>query len=374
MYSPRPPAPIAAAIVADPTPTTAATRMPADNRRQRQRQLDVPQQLASGHPHRDAGFADRPSMPLQSRDRGAHDRQQSVEDQHHERRARADAANERHRQQEAEHRQARHGLDQVRDADERRAQPRAPAPRRCRAARRPRRGDSVETTTSSTCWPSSADELGAVRRPEPDDVHRRQARRSTRTASSNRRTRGIRRRARFRAGGRERDQPSLLEDGDAIRQRQRLGHVVRDDDHGLPQAALDAAKLRVQLGAGDRIERAERLVHQQHRRIGRERPRHADALTLPAGQLVGPARRASTPAAVRPDRAVRAPAPRPIARRPSSPAVGTTADVVRDASCAETGRRPGSRSRSRGAAGSDPTRACRGPRPARARRPAAAAG
>ena len=29
MYSPRPPAPIAAAIVAEPTPTTAATRMPA---------------------------------------------------------------------------------------------------------------------------------------------------------------------------------------------------------------------------------------------------------------------------------------------------------------------------------------------------------
>ena len=29
MYSPRPPAPIAAAMVADPTPTTAATRTPA---------------------------------------------------------------------------------------------------------------------------------------------------------------------------------------------------------------------------------------------------------------------------------------------------------------------------------------------------------
>jgi hypothetical protein len=29
MYWPRPPAPIAAAMVAEPTPTTAATRMPA---------------------------------------------------------------------------------------------------------------------------------------------------------------------------------------------------------------------------------------------------------------------------------------------------------------------------------------------------------
>ena len=39
------------------------------------------------------------------------------------------------------------------------------------------------------------------------------------------------------------------------------------------------------------IERAERLVHQQHRRIGRQRARHADALALAARQLVGPAAR-----------------------------------------------------------------------------------
>ncbi len=36
--------------------------------------------------------------------------------------------------------------------------------------------------------------------------------------------------------------------------------------------------------------RAERLVHQQHGRIGRERARQADALTLPARELGGVAR------------------------------------------------------------------------------------
>ena len=50
----------------------------------------------------------------------------------------------------------------------------------------------------------------------------------------------------------------------------------------LRDARLDAAELLLQLPARDRIERAERFVHQQHRRIGGERARHADALTLTA--------------------------------------------------------------------------------------------
>ena len=36
----------------------------------------------------------------------------------------------------------------------------------------------------------------------------------------------------------------------------------------------------------DRVDRAERLVHQQHRRVGGERPGHADPLALAAGELV----------------------------------------------------------------------------------------
>ena len=35
----------------------------------------------------------------------------------------------------------------------------------------------------------------------------------------------------------------------------------------------------------DRVDRAERLVHQHHRRIGGERARHADALALPAREM-----------------------------------------------------------------------------------------
>ena len=47
------------------------------------------------------------------------------------------------------------------------------------------------------------------------------------------------------------------------------------------------SELLLQARARDRVERAERLVHQHHRRVGRERAREADALALAAGELRG---------------------------------------------------------------------------------------
>ena len=43
------------------------------------------------------------------------------------------------------------------------------------------------------------------------------------------------------------------------------------------------------VGLGHRIDRAKRLVHQDHGRVGRQRPSETDTLSLPAGQLVRPA-------------------------------------------------------------------------------------
>ena len=51
--------------------------------------------------------------------------------------------------------------------------------------------------------------------------------------------------------------------------------------------ACSAQELVLQPVAGDRVDGAERLVHQQHGRVGRQRPGHADALPLAAGELVG---------------------------------------------------------------------------------------
>ena len=52
----------------------------------------------------------------------------------------------------------------------------------------------------------------------------------------------------------------------------------------------DVLDVAVKLLARQRVERRERLVHQQHARIGRERARQRDALLHAARQLVDIAR------------------------------------------------------------------------------------
>ena len=75
-------------------------------------------------------------------------------------------------------------------------------------------------------------------------------------------------------------------DRDAVAHPDRLVDVVRDEDDRLVRARRRMRRnSSCRPRARDRIERAERLVHQHDRRIGGERARHADALLLPAGQL-----------------------------------------------------------------------------------------
>ena len=58
-----------------------------------------------------------------------------------------------------------------------------------------------------------------------------------------------------------------------------------DEDDGLGQIALEPEQLLLQFIADHRVHGAEGFIHEQHRRVGRERPGHADALLLAAGQL-----------------------------------------------------------------------------------------
>ena len=53
----------------------------------------------------------------------------------------------------------------------------------------------------------------------------------------------------------------------------------------LRSSLLQAQELVLQPLAVDRVDRAERLVHQHQRRVGGERAGHADALALAAGEL-----------------------------------------------------------------------------------------
>ena len=61
---------------------------------------------------------------------------------------------------------------------------------------------------------------------------------------------------------------------------------MRHDDDRLPEAFAAALEFVVHFAARERIERAEWLVHQQNRRIGGQRARHAYSLALPSGKLV----------------------------------------------------------------------------------------
>ena len=135
MYSPSPPAPTAAAIVAVPTPMTVATRMPAMIDGRASGSSTSRQQLPSRHPHRDAGFDDgRVDLPDSGHGR-AHDGQQRVDQECDQRRARADAADDRQRQQKSEQREARDGLRDARDSEQRSPETRLPRGDECRRAR-----------------------------------------------------------------------------------------------------------------------------------------------------------------------------------------------------------------------------------------------
>ena len=65
---------------------------------------------------------------------------------------------------------------------------------------------------------------------------------------------------------------------------------MRDVDEGDPEVVLDRLQLELHLLAQLQVERAERLVEQQHLRPVDERPRERDPLLLAAGELARLAR------------------------------------------------------------------------------------
>ena len=71
----------------------------------------------------------------------------------------------------------------------------------------------------------------------------------------------------------------------AIRQRERFLLVVRHEHRRDAEPLLQAAQLDLHLLAQHLVERAERLVEQQHGRLDDDRARERDALLLSAGQL-----------------------------------------------------------------------------------------
>ena len=121
-------------------------------------------------------------------------------------------------------------------------------------------------------------------------------------------------------------QPARVEHRHPVRDRQRLGLVVRDEQRGDALGELQPPDLVAQLHPHPRVERRQRLVEQQHRGRHGQRPGQRHPLLLAAGELV-------RVRAARGRRARRAPAAR---RRAPSP-LGR-ADLA--ASAARTRRSP----------------------------------
>ena len=85
------------------------------------------------------------------------------------------------------------------------------------------------------------------------------------------------------------------EDADSVREVDRLGDIVRDEDYRLAGLFPDSEQVFVQLLAGELVERRKRLVHQKDVGVQRERPCDADSLLHAAAELrrmmVGEARK-----------------------------------------------------------------------------------
>ena len=75
---------------------------------------------------------------------------------------------------------------------------------------------------------------------------------------------------------------------DAIRKKNRFVDVVRHHQHGVAELLVDGHHRVLQMRTGERIERAEWLVEQQHLRLHRERAGEPDALLHAAGDFRRP--------------------------------------------------------------------------------------
>src|SRR5580704_7147305 len=77
-----------------------------------------------------------------------------------------------------------------------------------------------------------------------------------------------------------------LDQSDPGAEQQGLADVVRHDYDGFLEPLFEVVKFPANLSAGERVERAEGLIHQQNLRVGGKRPRHTDSLALSTGKLM----------------------------------------------------------------------------------------
>ncbi len=81
------------------------------------------------------------------------------------------------------------------------------------------------------------------------------------------------------------EQAALPHDRDEVAHLDRLVDVVGHEQDRLGEALLEVEELVLEALADDRVDGAERLVHEHHRRVDGEGARHADTLALASREL-----------------------------------------------------------------------------------------
>src|ERR1039458_9296418 len=80
-------------------------------------------------------------------------------------------------------------------------------------------------------------------------------------------------------------EPAFLQERDPGSEHQRLANVVGDEKRGLAEGSLQSSEALLHLEPRHRVERRERFIEQQQRRIRRQRARDANALFFASGKL-----------------------------------------------------------------------------------------
>jgi hypothetical protein len=80
-------------------------------------------------------------------------------------------------------------------------------------------------------------------------------------------------------------QRAVIHDRYALTARKRFGLIVRYEDYGEAEFAMESKQLAAQLATKRRVEIREWFIHEQHLRTTHQRPAQGDALSLTTRKL-----------------------------------------------------------------------------------------
>src|SRR6266852_2830626 len=266
-----------------------------DNDSRGQRQLHLEEQLAVGQSHGASRLDHRRIDAANASVSIANQRQQRIERQRQDREPASALSNPRRRKKKAEQGKARDGLDYVCAAKHWLAELRNARDQDAERNAGQRRAKSRDTGQRHLLQ-CAIEHLLAMRHHELQEIHadhlmitgliwiRKTGERFH--VSSHQWMLRARKFRRWKVH----DEATFFHQRDTICQQQSFAQIVSNKDDRFPHPLLQTAKFFLHFRSRDGIERAEGLVKNQNRRIGRQSARHSHALPLTARELAWIAR------------------------------------------------------------------------------------